>query len=359
MANHDAAEAGPAWTYENGFTRWVEGLQGTLTPEEEAAARDALRAAYAEAAERGEEYIPPGRGFWGSIWDGLLWFIGNLMEAAYNILYAVTHPGMWLDWSKPEAVARFIYYGGSVEFFFVVLLIVFVLTGIGMARRGFMWGMVRGLEWIANNVGRLFAWAGLIMVLQQIIVVFMQRIFLTAQISIGFGKSVTYDISWWAEGLKFHNALVVTLCLTYTFVQGGHVRVDLIYAAVRHRTKKVIDMVGSVLFMMPFAVMTWWLCWYFMWRHLSSPPTNAFNSLERTRFLNWKVETIGFSPNGFNAYFLFKVLMVLMAGMIFLQAVAFFYRSYLEWREGEESTNKYLDKDRLNDSTADAAAAAH
>ncbi len=35
--------------------------------------------------------------------------------------------------------------------------------------------------------------------------------------------------------------------------------------------------------------------------------------------------------------------------MVFIHAVAFFYRSFLEWREGEESENKYLDKDSLGE----------
>ena len=65
------------------------------------------------------------------------------------------------------------------------------------------------------------------------------------------------DISWWAEELKFYNALVVALCCTYTFVQGGHVRVDLFYAPASFRTKKVIDMFGSIFFMMPMAVIIW------------------------------------------------------------------------------------------------------
>jgi hypothetical protein len=33
--------------------------------------------------------------------------------------------------------------------------------------------------------------------------------------------------------------MVVCLCVSYTFVQGGHVRVDLVYSAVKHRTKRV------------------------------------------------------------------------------------------------------------------------
>ena len=128
-------------------------------------------------------------------------------------------------------------------------------------------------------------------------------------------------------------------------------RVDLVYSAVRFRTKKVIDMLGSLLFMMPAAVLIWLYGWFFLWRHLIVPKPSASDTLERlllkSRAMRWNVETIGFSPNGFNGYFLFKVLLVAFAGMIFVHAVAFFYRSYLEWKEGEASANKYLDKDSL------------
>jgi TRAP-type C4-dicarboxylate transport system permease small subunit len=145
-------------------------------------------------------------------------------------------------------------------------------------------------------------------------------------------------------------------------VQGGHVRVDLVYSVVRFRTKKVIDMIGSIAFMMPMAVLVWMYGWFFMWRHLITPKPSASDTLERllakSRAVRWNVETIGFSPNGFNGYFLFKVLLVAFAGMVFLQAIAFFYRSYLEWKEGEESAGKYLDRDSLGESD-DAVEGAH
>ncbi len=295
--------------------------------------------------------------------DGLVWFFQNILMAFYNFGYAVTHPAMWLDWSNKEALMRFIYFGGSVEFFFVVFTAFLVVAVIGFARNQFMWGVVRGLEWFANTVGRFFAWAGLLMVLQQIVIVFAQRIFTQATISFGFGSSLEFDVSWWAEELKFYNALIVTLCATYTFVQGGHVRVDLVYSAVSYRTKKTIDMIGSLLFMMPAAVLTWMYGWYFMWRHLVVPKPSASDTLERlllkSRALRWNVETIGFSPNGFNAYFLFKILLISFAGMVFLQAIAFFFRSYLERKEGEASENKYLDKDVLGDPEAELVADIH
>jgi len=292
-------------------------------------------------------------GIFGGLFDGLWWLVQNIGMAFYNFGYAISHPQLWLDWSDKQAVMRFVYYGGSAEFFFVVFTAFLVLTAVGMYFRGFMWGMVRGLEGFANTVGRFFAWAGLLMVLQQIIIVFMQRVFTRPDMSFGFGIPLQMDISWFAEELKLYNALVVCLCATYTFVQGGHVRVDLVYAGVSHRTKKVIDMVGSMIFMMPTAVLIWMYGWFFLWRHLIVPKPSASDTIERllmkARALRWNIETIGFSPNGFNGYFLFKILLVSFAGMVFLHAIAFFYRSFLECVEGQGSEGKYLDKDSLGE----------
>ncbi|MAO28099.1 TRAP transporter small permease subunit [Roseovarius sp.] len=283
--------------------------------------------------------------------DAIIWFFQNIGLAFYNLAYAVTHPALWLDWSNNEAIMRVVYYGGSIEFFFVVFTAFLVVSAIGFWRNSFMWGCVRVLEGFANTVGRFAAWAGLLMVLQQIVIVFLQRVFVRPDIAFGFGIPLQMDISWWSEELKLYNALVVCLCATYTFVQGSHVRVDLVYSAVKYRTKKVIDMVGSLVFMMPSAVLMWMYGWYFMWRHLITPKPSASDTLDRllmkSRAVRWNVETIGFSPNGFNGYFLFKVLLVLFTAMVFLHAIAFFYRSYLEWKEGPESEGKYLDRDTL------------
>jgi TRAP-type mannitol/chloroaromatic compound transport system permease small subunit len=283
--------------------------------------------------------------------DGIIWFFSNIALAVYNFGYAVTHPSLWLDWSDKQAIMRFVYYGASVELLFVVLVMFLLLTAVGLWRNAFMWGCVRVLEGFANTVGRFFAWAGLLMVLQQIVIVLIQRIFARPDIVFGFGIPIQMDISWWSEELKLYNALVVCLCCTYTFVQGTHVRVDLVYSAVSFRTKRMIDMLGSLLFMMPTALLIWLYGWFFLWRHLIVPNPSASDTLERllskSRALRWNIETIGFSPNGFNAYFLFKILLVSFALMVFIQAIAFFYRSYLEWKEGPDSEDRYLDKDSL------------
>ena len=286
--------------------------------------------------------------------DALIWFITNVGMGFYNIFYALTHLSSWLDWSDKEALMRFIYYGASVELFFALFDIFLVFTIIGILVPRFMWSCTVGLERMANAVGRTAAWVGLLMVLQQVMIVFLQSTFRLGEITIApLGFGFTQSVGWFSEELKLYNAMVVALCVTYTFVQGGHVRVDLVYAVVRFRTKKVIDMFGSLFFMIPAAVLTWIYAWYFLWRNLITPKVSASDSLElllrKSKIVKWNVETIGFSASGFNGYFLFKILMCAFTALVVLQAVAFFYRSLLEFREGEASENKYVDRDTLGE----------
>jgi len=281
--------------------------------------------------------------------SGILWFVQGLFYAVANLFTAISNPQLWLDWSDKQALMRFIYYGGSTELFFVFLLSFFIIVGAGWFSPRFMWGFVRMSEGLSNTVGRLIAWGGLIMVIQQVVIVFLQRIFARPDIVIGFGIPIEYGVSWFAEELKLYNAAIICLCISYTFVQGGHVRVDLFYAPASFRKKKIIDMCGALFFMIPMAALMWLYSWFFMWRHLITPKVSASDKIElmlrKAKVLKWNVETIGFSANGFSAYFLFKVLMVAMVAFIFLQAVSFFCRSLAEYREGEKSDGKFLDLD--------------
>lgn len=307
------------------------------------------------------------------------WFFAHLLEAPFNLYTALMNTQLWLAWvphiqlrgkitdlDAAESLIRFIYYGASWELLFILLFAFLIVTIIGVIRNSFMWGCVRFLEGIGNTVGRLAAWFGLLMVLQQILIIFVQRVFAVSEITLGFGMSVTHDVSWWAEELKLYNALIVCLCVSYTFVQGGHVRVDLVYSVVSYRAKRIIDMLGSLVFMIPAAGLTFFYGWFFLWRTLVTPKLSASNTfkeldqlLPKARALRWNVETIGFSPNGFNAYFLFKFLLVFFTFLVILQAIAFFYRSYLELREGPASEGRFLDKDALGDPTAELVAKIH
>ena len=282
------------------------------------------------------------------------WILASIWGGISGLFWVITHPVQAFNFGNAESVLRIVFYGASAELLALVLTIFVGVWVMGMFRPGALWGVVRGIEAVSNGAGRFAAWAGLIMVLQQVLVIFLQSIFRASDIGIGpFGLAFTQPIGWYADGLKLYNAMVVCLCCAYTFVQGGHVRVDLFYAAWSHGTKRIVDMVVCMLFMVPALIFVWFYGWFYLWRHLIRPPVNSTAELEqilpRALAFSWDVETFAASPSGFNAYFLFKIMLILFAGMMLLQAFGFFYRSFLEWREGEGSAGKYLDRDTLGD----------
>ena len=297
--------------------------------------------------------------------DALSWIGAQLLSGFVNLYTALSNPMAWMNWvNDPESLIRFIYYGASKEFLFIVIDLFLILTVVGVIHRPILWRAVGIIEGFSNGVGRFFAWAALIMVLQQVMIVFLQRIFRVSEISVGpFGIVFTKDLSWFGEELKLYNAMIVALVAAYTFVQGGHVRVDLFYARMSFRFKRIVDMFGSLFFILPSMFLIWMFGWFFLWRNLVTPKFSASASLEsmmrKAPFLKENIELIGFSPNGFNAYFLFKVLLVSFAFMMIVQGIGFFYRSLLEFIEGKESEGKNLDLDPIDDETAEIAAAIH
>jgi len=297
--------------------------------------------------------------------DALSWIGAQLLSGFVNLYTALSNPMAWMNWvNDPESLIRFIYYGASKEFLFIVIDLFLILTVVGVIHRPILWRAVGIIEGFSNGVGRFFAWAALIMVLQQVMIVFLQRIFRVSEISVGpFGIVFTKDLSWFGEELKLYNAMIVALVAAYTFVQGGHVRVDLFYARMSFRFKRIVDMFGSLFFILPSMFLIWMFGWFFLWRNLVTPKFSASASLEsmmrKAPFLKENIELIGFSPNGFNAYFLFKILLVSFAFMMILQGIGFFYRSLLEFIEGKESEGKNLDLDPIDDETAEIAAAIH
>ena len=85
------------------------------------------------------------------VMDSIAWLVSNFFQSFLNLAYAVTNPQSWLDWSDKKAIMRFVYYGGSIEFFFVVFTTFILLFFAGAAYRPFMWRMVAFFEGVAND----------------------------------------------------------------------------------------------------------------------------------------------------------------------------------------------------------------
>ena len=105
--------------------------------------------------------------------------------------------------------------------------------------------MDRSLEWAGRidrlnaAIGRVAAWACLFVVVMQFIVVVLRY-------AVGMGSI------WLSESILYAHAVLFMLAAAWTLRDGGHVRVDVFYAEASPRRKALIDLLGSVLLLLPF-----------------------------------------------------------------------------------------------------------
>ena len=98
--------------------------------------------------------------------------------------------------------------------------------------------IAKGIDKINDLVGRWISILTLIMVLVTVLIVVLRYGF-----SIGF--------IWMQESVRFMHGFVFLLCAAYTFLHNGHVRVDIFYAKMSDRGKARVDIIGTVLFLIP------------------------------------------------------------------------------------------------------------
>ena len=234
-------------------------------------------------------------------------------------------------WENKVFWSEFIRYGASKELMFIVFFLIFLVIGWGLVQPRKLAGIADGIDTTVSKIGRIIAWLALLMVLQQVLVVFMQAIFKQSSMSLGpFLPSFGATPQWFSEELRIYNALLIVLGTGYTMVEGGHVRVDLIYGSLKHRTKRIMDLIGACVLLIPFTLVLWYFSWFYMWRSISSSSVNLSRDL--IKFRTWKLESSS-NPSGFDDVYLFKILIPIFALVMFIQAISIIFRSIAALRD--------------------------
>ncbi len=260
----------------------------------------------------------------------------NFVMGFINLLILPWHIFSWvrLDTFKLKMNALTLV-GQSPQFFFLVLALVLILIGAGIYKRSILRGTVLGLERFNGRIGRISAWFALIMMLQQVLIIAVGQIFRGNEIIFApLGLTVgSEELQWLSGQLKFYNAILIAFASAYTFIEGGHVRVDLIYASCKRRTKHWIDLVGTLIFFIPSTVMLWWFSWPIAMNAMNAQkPMNIWTTA--TRWRNFRFETSGTAE--FSWVWAFKVLVLLFAGLMFICAISFLLRNILALLERDE-----------------------
>lgn len=162
--------------------------------------------------------------------------------------------------------------------------------------------IVRALEVIAGRidgftlrVGRVVALLGFATVIVCYATVYMRY-------AIGVGYTWTQELYIWTH------VLVIMLGSSYTLLKGGFVRVDVLYARASERTRAWIDLIGALIFTLPFIVTVGWFGWPFF--------IDSFAMRERSLY-----------DDGLPALYLLKGSLLVFAGLLLLQVMAEIFRN--------------------------------
>lgn len=260
----------------------------------------------------------------------------NFLMGFVNLLILPWHIYQWitLDTLKKKMNAL-TYIGMSQEFFFVVVALVLILVGLGLYKRSFLRGTVSGLEKFNGRIGQFAAWFALLMTLQQVAIIAVGQIFRGNEIILApLGITLMAEELQWLSGqLKFYNTILIAMASAYTFIEGGHVRVDLVYAACKTRTKQWIDFLGTLFFFIPSTVMLWWFSWPIAMNAMfAQKPMNVWT--DSTRWRGFRFETSGTAE--FTWVWAFKVGVLVFAGLMFICAVGFLLRNLMALLEKDK-----------------------
>lgn len=139
-------------------------------------------------------------------------------------------------------------------------------------------------------IGRGVAWLTLLMVGMTALVVGLR--YGLGQGSVALQESVTYL-----------HCMVFMLGAAMTLERGGHVRVDILYRNWSVPRRALVDLLGSLLLLIPLMIFTLYSCWGYV--------ADA-----------WAVRESSIEAGGLHGIYLLKTLILVMAVMLLLQGVA-------------------------------------
>ena len=143
------------------------------------------------------------------------------------------------------------------------------------------------------KIGEFFSWLLLSMVLLTCLIVILRYLF-----NIGF--------IWMQELVRFFYAAVFMLCAAYTLVENAHVRVDIFYSKMSEKNKNLVNVLGSIFFLIPVCFITFFYSFSYV--------INSWMQLEGS-----------LEERGLHAVFIMKTFIWLFSFMLFAQALSIIF----------------------------------
>ncbi|MAJ52250.1 MAG: C4-dicarboxylate ABC transporter permease [Flammeovirgaceae bacterium] len=103
--------------------------------------------------------------------------------------------------------------------------------------------IMNGIQYLIRFLGKIISWSSLILIFIIVTDVFFRYVFKMT-------SAATFEIEWHLFGLMF------LLGAAWTLDQNKHVRVDLFYQRFTPKIKALINLIGTLIFLIPFCWVT-------------------------------------------------------------------------------------------------------
>lgn len=250
-------------------------------------------------------------------WLQVLLMLGALGGAGY---YASTNGSLEKDASRMDALSSIIIRIA----FWSVLLIGIVDAALSFLRVEDLHTVIFGKD-LATKLG-LSSWRGVyihlpLMALAVLIglrdksvsVVWLILLVVVAELFIVLARFIfSYEQTFMGDLVRFWYASLFLFASAYTLKEEGHVRVDVIFAAFRERTKAWVNATGTLFFGIP-------LCWMILTRGLSGK-----SSLINSPMLNFETSMSGF---GMYVKYLMAAFLLVFALSMLAQFTSYFFHA--------------------------------
>ncbi len=251
----------------------------------------------------------------------------GLVNGAVNLAMLPSTINQWwqLETLKEKMTALTLA-GQSLDFLYMMMALLLIIFILSLISRRFLKATVLGLEGFNRSVGHFASWFVLLLMFQQVLIIVMGQVFRGNELLFApFGMQLAdNELQWLSGQLKFYNAILIAMASGYTFIEGGHVRVDLVYGGLSYKAKRFMDFLGSIIFMLPTTILIWWFAWPIATNSaFKQRPINIFSDKASWRGFKW--ESSGTAE--FTWVWAFKAIILVFAALLFIQAVAFMLRN--------------------------------
>ena len=155
---------------------------------------------------------------------------------------------------------------------------------------------IKAIDRLTDYIGRIGSWCSLLMVMAMLLVVVLRYGFQIGSISL-------------QESITYLNCVIFTSGVAYTLKEDAHVRVDVMYSKLRSKSKALVDLLGTLVFLGLTAGFILWTSWDYV-------------------SVSWRIKEGSAESSGLPYVYVLKTSILLIPIMLLMQGLSEFLKAY-------------------------------